>query len=59
MMDESFFLTRFIAFRIYSIAVIFVKNKYNSSMDAAVLPLPSNWLLMKDRILNNIASLSR
>src|SRR5699024_85816 len=67
-MAESFLRTRFIAFRIYSIVVLLavpfaflvvVKKRYSSSIAAAVLPLPSSWLLINDRMLNSIASLSR
>lgn len=42
--DDSFFRTRFIPLRIYSIAVIFVKNKYSSSTAATVFPRPRSWM---------------
>ena len=51
--------TRFMQLRRYSIVVIFERKRYSSSTDAAVLPLPSSSLLMNDRILNSIQSLSR
>ena len=59
MTEESFLRTRFMQLRRYSIVVMLDKNKYNSSTDAAVLPLPSSSLLMKERILNNIQSFKR
>ena len=59
MSEESFFRTRFIAFRIYSMAVMFVRNRYSSSTDAAVFPSPSSLSDIYDRILNSMASLSR
>ena len=50
--EESFFRTRFIQLRRYSIAVLFVKNRYSSSIPATVLPRPRSWLLRYDRMLN-------
>ena len=38
----SFFLTRFMLFRMYSMAVMFVRNRYSSSMDATVFPIMSS-----------------
>ena len=49
---------RFDAFRMYSIAVILVRNKYNLSIAATVLPLPSNSFVIYERTLKSIASLS-
>ncbi len=60
--DKSFSLeiveVRFDAFRMYSIAVILVRNKYNSSIIATVLPLSSNSFVIYERTLKSIASLS-
>lgn len=55
MSEESIFRTRFIALRIYSMAVIFVRNRYNSSTDAAVFPSPSSLSDIYDRILNSMS----
>ena len=57
--EESFLRTRFMQLRRYSIVVIFERKRYSSSTDAAVLPLPSSSLLMKERILNSIQSFKR
>lgn len=42
----------------YSIAVILVRNKYNSSIAATVFPLPSNSFVIYERTLKSIASLT-
>ena len=48
MIADSFFRTRFMAFRIYSMEVRLVKYIYSSSMAAAVFPLPRSWLDIKE-----------
>jgi len=50
-----FLRTRFMAFRMYSMAVMLVKNRYSSSINAAVFPLDSRASDIKERTLNSIA----
>jgi hypothetical protein len=52
---DSFLRTRFMKLRMYSIAVRFVRNRYSSSMLAAVLPSVSSLSDMKDSTLNSRA----
>lgn len=51
----AFLRTRFMAFLMYSMAVILVKNRYSSSINAAVFPLDSRASDIKERTLNSMA----
>ena len=57
--ELSFLRTRFMALRIYSMAVRLLRKRYNSSMEATVFPMPRSLLLIYDKILKSIASLRR